>query len=76
VIRTSRRKGRRCGSIATLLAAVALGTCAGLGLQSCTQAPPSASGVPPPIAGYFGLLPGGSQASLPTDMVAAAVVHG
>ena len=75
MIRTSRRKGRRCGSTATLLAAVALGTCVGLGLQSCTQPPPSASGGPPSASGYFGLLPVGSYASLPSDSRAAAEVH-
>lgn len=74
MIWTSRRKGRRCDSIATVLAAVALGTCAGLGLQSCSQTSPSVGGAPP-ATGYFGLLPVGSYASLPSDSRAAAEVH-
>jgi len=74
VIRTL-RPGRRRDSLSTSLAAVAVGTCVVLGLQACTRTPSSTSGRPPPPAGYYGLLPVGSYASLPSDSQAAAEVH-
>jgi hypothetical protein len=70
VIRTSRWKIRPRGS----LAAVVLGTCVCLGLQSCAQAPSHVHALPP-AAGYFNLLPVGSYASLPSDSRAAAEVR-
>lgn len=68
------RPGSRRGSLAISLAALAVGTCFALGLQACTPEPSAVPGRPP-AAGYFGLLPAGSYASLPSDSQAAAEVH-
>ena len=65
--------GRWKPVLASAIAVVTLGACAGPVVHSVTNR--QLGSPPPPARGYFFLLPAGSYASLQDDAVAAAKVH-